>query len=271
VAQRRDEHDRGPVRGLVDLAGGCHLLVVGSGTADDRWPGASATVVETVDAAQEALSEEKVDCVVVDLTAVGAEGLAMVADLATISPTVPVIAASDSVERTGLPLAALAHGAQDHVTVEMLSPKVLRETVDRAKRRKAAMRQPAGRHAATFPPAPGSPREVRRWMRPVLDEWVPEHLDAVLLVTSEIVTNAVVHAHTPVEVTLRPVAGGVRVGVEDRRTEEPVRRTAGSDAESGRGLGIVEAMSSRWGVVQRPGGKLVWFELTGSGSEGPSP
>ena len=82
-----------------------------------------------------------------------------------------------------------------------------------------------------------------------------------LLLTSELVTNAVLHGRS--EVCVEVVAAGrlVRVSVLDENSRHPVPVTQDHDALDGRGLALVEALADRWGVDDRPMGKAVWFEL----------
>jgi anti-sigma regulatory factor (Ser/Thr protein kinase) len=84
---------------------------------------------------------------------------------------------------------------------------------------------------------------------------------AELLVT-ELTTNAVVHAHTPIRVSVLPHDHQVRVEVRDDDSSPipPPRRPA-ADAESGRGLWLVAALASSWGINRNAKGKTVWFEV----------
>jgi len=83
-----------------------------------------------------------------------------------------------------------------------------------------------------------------------------------VLLTSEVVTNALVHGVPPLTVTVVCGAGLVRVEVVDQSPQMPVRLAGGPDATRGRGLLVVEALSSRWGADPLPeGGKAVWFEV----------
>lgn len=81
------------------------------------------------------------------------------------------------------------------------------------------------------------------------------------LCVSELVTNAVVHAGTDIDVSVHLYGGGVRVEVEDRSAHLPVPRHYTSLASTGRGLLMVDQLVTRWGVWTRPGAKTVWFEL----------
>ena len=84
-------------------------------------------------------------------------------------------------------------------------------------------------------------------------------LEVVLLLASELVTNAVRHGVGPVGVHLVWGDGGVRVEVEDQSPGWPVVQAMDPDALSGRGLTLVEGLSSGWGVLAGGTGKAVWF------------
>jgi anti-sigma regulatory factor (Ser/Thr protein kinase) len=116
---------------------------------------------------------------------------------------------------------------------------------------------------ARFEPEPAAPRQARRFVTETLGYWSCQRLvDDANLLTSELVTNAVLHARTTVELTVCRTDGGVRVEVADDDPERvertPARRT---HATTGRGLAMVAALSDHWGVTLARSGKSVWFEL----------
>ncbi|MEU5427771.1 ATP-binding protein [Streptomyces olivoreticuli] len=89
--------------------------------------------------------------------------------------------------------------------------------------------------------------------------------DAALLVLSELMTNAVVHARVPpgreIETQFLPQPNGVRIQVDDADDTRPQLSDQGM--ESGRGLVLVAKLSDRWGVSGRNGvGKSVWAVVT---------
>ena len=94
-----------------------------------------------------------------------------------------------------------------------------------------------------------------------------EVVDAVVLLTDELVTNAVVHAQSPLRMRLTLREGSVRVEVTDESPRLPSPRgqdiSEGLDAvaEGGRGLRLVELIASRWGVEPLSVGKRIWFEV----------
>lgn len=85
--------------------------------------------------------------------------------------------------------------------------------------------------------------------------------DTAALLTSEVVTNAVVHGQGTVLVRARTGGGRLRVEVQDDGDGAPVLQRAQREDEGGRGLALVAALADDWGVQQVPGGKFVWFEL----------
>ncbi|MFI9611807.1 SpoIIE family protein phosphatase [Streptomyces sp. NPDC052023] len=110
---------------------------------------------------------------------------------------------------------------------------------------------------------PEAVRHARRFTRRTLRAWgVTTHLDAVLLVVSELVTNALVHTDGPVRLDLTLVDSRLRLAVADTSPRTPVKPTSiGWEATGGRGLLLVEALSAAWGTVPASGGKQVWSEI----------
>ncbi|MBO8192941.1 ATP-binding protein [Streptomyces oryzae] len=123
------------------------------------------------------------------------------------------------------------------------------------------------------------PTEVgraRRWARARLagagvdaDESLAETL---ILLISELVTNAVVHTGCPAVLCMllprrcgggpaHSAAGSVRVEVADASSRAPRRRQAEGEDTGGRGLELVSGLADRWGWEHEPGGKRVWCEL----------
>ena len=90
--------------------------------------------------------------------------------------------------------------------------------------------------------------------------------DTVALLVSEVATNALVHGAGRVRVRVRPTTRGLRVEVHDEDTTLPSRRQATPMDEGGRGIALVEALSSGWGAENTEDGKNVWFEVAASGS-----
>lgn len=111
---------------------------------------------------------------------------------------------------------------------------------------------------------PTSVGAARRFVRDVLmSRQVPDVVvDTVELLTSEVVTNAIVHGRSGPQLAVTVGKRMVRVAVEDQSPAVPVRRLARLDDVSGRGVVIVEELASAWGVErERDGAKRVWFEV----------
>ena len=111
---------------------------------------------------------------------------------------------------------------------------------------------------------PDAVRHARRFTSRTLRSWGVRRrrLDAVLLVVSELVTNALVHTQGPVRLDLTLVGDRLRVAVTDTSPRAPVKPTSIDwEATGGRGILLVEAMSAAWGSVPVSGGKQVWAEI----------
>jgi anti-sigma regulatory factor (Ser/Thr protein kinase) len=118
----------------------------------------------------------------------------------------------------------------------------------------------------TLPAALRAPARARAWVAEHAADLAPSLLQDALLVISELVTNAVRHGRPEIVVSLRRTPQGLRVAVQDAGPALPApARTTAPDVPSGRGLLIVEATATRWGVDPAwPGpGKTVWVELDG--------
>jgi len=109
---------------------------------------------------------------------------------------------------------------------------------------------------------PDAVREARAIVRGLLDGWGLASLgDTAVLCTSELATNAVIHAGSPVLLVVALLPSAVRIEVEDAAPGALEPGSLVGDAETGRGLAIVNALTQSWGVDQHPSGKTVWFEL----------
>ncbi|GAA5066917.1 hypothetical protein GCM10023336_49090 [Streptomyces similanensis] len=119
-----------------------------------------------------------------------------------------------------------------------------------------------------FPAEPETAAAARAYAREVLaaDDDRPDTacVDDVLLVVSELVTNAYRYGTEPGDsllVVILKAADRVRVEVHDPVRRRLVLREETGERVRGRGLHIVEALAARWGVEDRPLGKMVWAEM----------
>ncbi|WP_369213787.1 ATP-binding protein, partial [Streptomyces flavofungini] len=124
------------------------------------------------------------------------------------------------------------------------------------------------RAAATFDPVGRSVATARSFVRDTLQGWgFTDIVDDAVVLTSELVTNAVVHAGTAADVLCLRTEDAARIEVSDRYPEReiPLQQSSvnmGSpDREGGRGLQLCAALATRWGVEYTPTHKQVWFQL----------
>lgn len=111
-------------------------------------------------------------------------------------------------------------------------------------------------------PELSSGRQARRFVDEAMQRWDCGSLaDTVTLLVSELVANAVMHAHSPAEVSVLLHPGCVRIEVADQSPVIPKRQVVDPDMPSGRGLALVEKLSRSWGIDPTPTGKCIWFEV----------
>jgi anti-sigma regulatory factor (Ser/Thr protein kinase) len=118
--------------------------------------------------------------------------------------------------------------------------------------------------SARLEPVPTSAGEARRLIRQALAEaGETAAVDAAELAVSELVTNAILHAVTPVELSVEVSSDTVTVSVRDWSPKLPTRRTWGPQSTTGRGLALVASVTDAFGVEpQEPTGKAVWFRVS---------
>lgn len=104
---------------------------------------------------------------------------------------------------------------------------------------------------------------ARRWVDDLLDSCDVPHSRRrdVMLLTSEVVTNAIRHGAPPVHVRIRVDDTAIRLEVDDQSTDNPVVREPGLYDAGGRGMQLVDRFATTWGVDVHDGGKQVWFEI----------
>jgi serine phosphatase RsbU (regulator of sigma subunit)/anti-sigma regulatory factor (Ser/Thr protein kinase) len=137
---------------------------------------------------------------------------------------------------------------------------------------------------AAYEPEPAAAAAARRFVRETLRRWHVGNgssrlIDDTVLLTSELVTNAVVHAGTQIQVTCRLDGGEVEVAVRDRhparmipelpaRPDSPAGAVVAAESgepaprTSGRGLLLPAALASSWGVTYARAAKAVWFRIS---------
>ncbi|MCX4472928.1 ATP-binding protein [Micromonospora sp. NBC_01655] len=121
-------------------------------------------------------------------------------------------------------------------------------------------------YLATLPVLPNAgtaSAEGRRFVAEHLHRWrVPDQVaDTAVLLTSEIITNAVRYAAPPLGLRVGLRAGQVRVEVTDSNPELPVLARPDFEALGGRGMWLIDTLAAAWGCHPDPRGKIVWCEV----------
>ena len=115
----------------------------------------------------------------------------------------------------------------------------------------------------TMLPTATAPGHARRWLHEALAtiELDEDTRQLAVLVVDELVTNAVIHAGTPIDVRVEHESGVVHCEVIDRRTDGPLPRIIETADGRGRGLRLVDVVSRSWGVDRDTGGTNVWADI----------
>lgn len=190
------------------------------------------------------------------------DGLEALPRIREVAPDCTVVVLS-GFEAERLAPSAMDAGAAGYLTKGLRPDELVRELLaflqpDPAEAaaeeaRTATIRLPADVHSA---------REARGFVERTLASWdLVELADTALLLVSEAVTNAVMHASSASELTMSLLRERLRIEVTDWGGGHLRIREAEDDATSGRGLALIEALSSMWGTARTEEGKIVWFEL----------
>ncbi|MCO5970356.1 ATP-binding protein [Actinoallomurus soli] len=119
-----------------------------------------------------------------------------------------------------------------------------------------------GRVSWSLPSSPPSVARARHLTADQLAGWgFAEHRETAELLISELITNALQHGVGPIRLNIRFLGGVLRFEVADAGPRYPRMRPVDDEDEGGRGLHLVESLSSRWGYARATIGKVVWFEL----------
>ena len=117
-----------------------------------------------------------------------------------------------------------------------------------------------------------SASKARSFARHVLHmSGLDELVDDCLLLVSELVTNAVLHAGTDIDLRCFTFSDAVRFEVRDGSSVLPGIRNYDISSTTGRGIGLVDAISTRWGANPLPQGKVVWFQIGETEDSPPQP
>lgn len=123
--------------------------------------------------------------------------------------------------------------------------------------------QPSMYRAQLFVPVPEAVRAARQFVVETVTAWSEGAMaDDAAIVSTELATNALRHTSSSFRVVLEWEESAVQVAVHDVSTALPVRRHPGINDEGGRGVALVESLSTEWGAELLPdGGKVVWSRL----------
>lgn len=252
----------GPTRVLVVDDDPDYRLLVRLALADD---GRFEVVAEAGDgnvAVTEARREHP-DLVLLDCTLPGADAFDTLPGLREAVPEARVVLVSGH-DPADLRAASRSAGAVGYLTKETPARRLASE-LHALVGLVEAVEQLLGEASQRFDQDPQSARAARRFISQVLTGWDDDEgdlTDTVTLLVSELVTNAVLHAGSEVEVSVRLTPTAARVEVSDASSHGVAPRDAAEDEDSGRGLALVGTLARRWGVRPCPGGgKTVWFEV----------
>ena len=119
--------------------------------------------------------------------------------------------------------------------------------------------------ATRLPPSPESIRDARRFAADAVLRLGATEDDAEVarLLVSELATNVVLHARTPMDIRVARLNGAVEVEVADQAPDRGVRQGPKRTAVGGRGIVLVDSFADEWGVDVRGDTKAVWFRLAG--------
>lgn len=237
---------------LVDDEAALRLLVRRSLEARDGFE----VIGEAGDGAEAIALAERTqpDVVVLDLGLPDLSGLEVIPRLRAVAPDARVVVFTGS----GDDFEGLAKGAGAHAFA--LKGQDLRYLLDLLER---IGKDTPNAAVIELRPRLQSAQEARQFLHDRCEDWgCPEMTDAATLIVSELVTNAIVHAATPAELRAQWSKGVLRIEVVDHAEGSPPDpRMAAPDDENGRGLLLVDALSTAWGVESTDEGKVVWAEV----------
>ncbi|HVM20865.1 MAG TPA: response regulator [Egibacteraceae bacterium] len=213
--------------------------------------------------AVDATVEHRPDLTLLDLSMPVMDGLEALPLIRQAVPSTSVVVLSgfdaDRMEQT-----ALAAGARAYL-VKGISPE------DLVSRLLAVLGDPEQPPVDDVSPEPetlqlsagmDSPSRARQFVKSTLQRWRrTSHVDDVMLLTTELVSNAVVHARSAVTVRVYNLADHVRVEVTDYGGGALELKAPAADSLGGRGLLLVQELSRSWGTSADGHEKVVWFEV----------
>ncbi len=200
--------------------------------------------VSTTSEAVRAAERRRPQLVILDLGAGPASGCGVVRDVRRVAPDARIVVPAGVAAQDDAP------GARrwvNDIVAAVLDPE----------------RRPGLQARLTLPDQPRSVPDARSFVTDLLVEWdLEEYVEPVKLVASELVANSVLHVRGSCALELICETAVLRLAVADADPTAPTVQVLSDAAECGRGLHLVSAFSSAWGVDPlADGGKVVWAEL----------
>jgi DNA-binding NarL/FixJ family response regulator len=262
---------------------GAQRVLVVDDDPDYRWlvrlalaPGSGFEVVAEAGDGHQAVAEAKraqPDLVLLDCTMPGADAFDILPELRKAAPDARIVLVSGH-DIADLRAASRSVGAIGYLSKETPARR-LADELEALIGIVGAVEELLGEASQRFEQDAQSPRAARRFVSQILTGWDDEEgdlTDTVTLLVSELVTNAVLHAGSDVEVMVRLTDTAARIEVTDASADAVAPRDAANDEDSGRGLALVGSLARRWGVRPAPGGgKTVWFEIERFPGDTPGP
>lgn len=201
------------------------------------------------------------DVILLDLAMPVLDGLEALPHLRTVSPESFVVVMS-GFQRAPLWPSAARSGALGYLEKGLPVNEIaahVATTIQMLGVVKVLLGRPTGGRAS---PGSAEVTTARRFVDGVLREHrVTDQPGDITLMVSELVTNAILHAHAVPHVIVQVDAHHVRIDVQDPSPTRPMPRAPDPSIPGGRGLHIVQSLADAWGVDIRPTGKSVWFTV----------
>ena len=228
-----------------------------SGRTDVEMVGGVGSAGEAADAA----GRLQPDLVLLDLLLAGGDSGAVVGSLGEVAPDAAVVGTSAFADREVGPVGGGTARVLGHLS-KSVPPSRLADEILLLAGMVGVVRRTLDAASARLSPEAPSARQARRFVDETLRRWeCDDLLDTVELLVSELVTNAVIHARSDVDVSVQLLSDRVRIEVADQSPDGVRRRELSTEGSSGRGISMVESLASAWGVTTTRAGKSVWFEV----------
>lgn len=201
------------------------------------------------------------DLIVLDVAMPVLDGLSALPRLRQVSPNSRIVMLS-ALPRGLQEPAALRAGAAAYVEKTAHTDTLVDDLLAGARLLDVAVEALSVQATENFAAEPRSVSAARRFAVGTLKQWDQDDLaDIITLLLSELVTNAILHADSAPDVTVRLLPDRVHVQVTDSHPGSVGLPDIDEESTHGRGLALVETLARDWGSVDLSGGKVVWFDV----------